>query len=123
MLFLTIVTRVVYWYMDHNNPAKFVKKETKIKETKRCKKTVRIVEPEKEAAVFQTTTEKTIALIEEPKVNAIESEVRKASEFKCTGCTDEDINRRHCWEKNEIDYMGRDSFDNILAKLNQSLAG
>ncbi|XP_033737597.1 uncharacterized protein LOC117325481 [Pecten maximus] len=120
MLFLTIITRVVYWYMDHNNPVKFVEQETEIKKIKSCKKTVRIVEPEKEPSM--TTTENTITLIEESQNKGNKSHMRETSEYKCTGCTNEDTTRRRCWEKNQIDYMGRDSFDNILAKLDQSMA-
>ena len=34
----------------------------------------------------------------------------------------EDRKRREAWERGQIDYMGRDSFENILRKINQTLA-
>jgi glycogenin glucosyltransferase len=30
--------------------------------------------------------------------------------------------RKHAWEQGHIDYMGKDSFDNILKKLQSSMA-
>lgn len=36
---------------------------------------------------------------------------------------DSDTERRRRWERNEMDYLGQDSFQNILAKLRESLIG
>ena len=33
----------------------------------------------------------------------------------------EDSARRAAWERGQMDYMGSDSFDNILSKINQTL--
>ncbi|XP_060071038.1 uncharacterized protein LOC132550955 [Ylistrum balloti] len=121
MLFLTIITRVVYWYMDHNNPNKCMKQEKSLKKQKSCVKTVRIVEPEKTASFVYMSTENTVTAIEESQNDVNKSYIRTKTEYKCTGCTNEDTTRRNRWDKNEMDYMGQDSFDNIKAKLNQSM--
>ena len=34
----------------------------------------------------------------------------------------EDRKRREAWERGQMDYMGSDSFENILKKINQTLA-
>ena len=34
----------------------------------------------------------------------------------------EDRKRREAWERGQMDYMGSDSFENILRKINQTLA-
>jgi glycogenin glucosyltransferase len=34
----------------------------------------------------------------------------------------ESIMRKHAWEQGHIDYLGKDSFDNILKKIQQSMA-
>lgn len=34
----------------------------------------------------------------------------------------EDHMRKQNWEQGQIDFMGRDSFDNILKKINETLA-
>ncbi|XP_021375460.1 uncharacterized protein LOC110464531 isoform X2 [Mizuhopecten yessoensis] len=121
MLFLTIITRVVYWYMDHNNPAKLAKQEKELQKVKSCVKTVKFAEPEKKQILIHTATENNVELIKEKQKGEMNSEKLK-TEYKCTGCTDEDSTRRRQWEKNEIDYMGLDSFDNIMAKLDQSMS-
>ena len=34
----------------------------------------------------------------------------------------EDTMRKHAWEQGHMDYLGKDSFDNILKKIQQSMA-
>jgi len=34
----------------------------------------------------------------------------------------ESVMRKHAWEQGHIDFMGKDSFDNILKKIQESMA-
>lgn len=42
--------------------------------------------------------------------------------FEPSAAGGSDVRRQHSWERGQIDYLGLDSFDNILAQLNTKLA-
>ena len=41
--------------------------------------------------------------------------------YKCTNCTADDYQRMAAWSNYQMDYMGRDASDNIIAKLTNTI--
>ncbi|XP_021367973.1 uncharacterized protein LOC110459839 isoform X2 [Mizuhopecten yessoensis] len=110
MIFLSVVMQVVYWVMDHNNPNK--QQANGIKQ---------ILSPPHtgDESVVELTREQirlqSMSFSPPPPLLPAPQEDSK-------GCNSDDCERRHRWDKYQMDYMGRDSFDNILVRLNHSLA-
>ncbi|OWF43361.1 uncharacterized protein LOC110459839 isoform X1 [Mizuhopecten yessoensis] len=139
MIFLSVVMQVVYWVMDHNNPNK--QQANGIKQILSPPHTgdESVVELTREQIRLQSMSfSPPPPLLPAPQedskspaqYNVMTDTDRPVTvkpysitdQYHFKGCNSDDCERRHRWDKYQMDYMGRDSFDNILVRLNHSLA-